>query len=75
MDKAHRVSTTARGQLSYPYLFERRPGELWIIPGFFFARSGQNPCPANEVSRAYNLKMKHYLLYFHNTHTKLRKRK
>ena len=24
------------GQLSYPYLFERRPGELWIIAGFAF---------------------------------------
>ncbi|NOX54250.1 MAG: exo-alpha-sialidase [Planctomycetes bacterium] len=27
------------GQLSYPYVFERRPGELWIIAGFAFRKS------------------------------------
>ena len=24
------------GQLSYPYIFERRPGELWVVAGFAF---------------------------------------
>ncbi len=33
------------GQLSYPYLFERRPGELWIIPGFAFKKMWEEPFP------------------------------
>ena len=33
------------GQLSYPYLFERRPGEIWIIAGFAFRSGWQNPLP------------------------------
>jgi len=33
------------GQLSYPYLFERRPGELWIIPGFSFCKEWSEPLP------------------------------
>ena len=31
------------GQLSYPYLFERRPGELWIIVGFAFRKGWKEP--------------------------------
>ncbi|HID05716.1 MAG TPA: exo-alpha-sialidase [Armatimonadetes bacterium] len=33
------------GQLSYPYLFERRPGELWIIAGFAFRKRWKEPLP------------------------------
>ncbi len=33
------------GQLSYPYLFERRPGELWVIAGFAFKKGWQEPLP------------------------------
>jgi Neuraminidase (sialidase) len=34
-----------RGQLSYPYLFERRPGEIWVIAGFAFRKGWQEPLP------------------------------
>lgn len=33
------------GQLSYPYLFERRPGEIWVIAGFAFRKVWQDPLP------------------------------
>lgn len=33
------------GQLSYPYLFERRPGELWVIAGFAFKSGWKEPVP------------------------------
>ncbi|MBC7328299.1 exo-alpha-sialidase [bacterium] len=33
------------GQLSYPYLFEARPGELWVIAGFAFKQGWQDPFP------------------------------
>lgn len=33
------------GQLSYPYVFERRPGELWIMAGFAFRRGWKEPLP------------------------------
>ncbi len=33
------------GQLSYPYLFERRPGELWVIAGFAFQKFWEDPLP------------------------------
>ena len=33
------------GQLSYPYLFERRPGELWVIAGFAFQKYWENALP------------------------------
>ena len=33
------------GQLSYPYLFERRPGELWVIAGFAFRKGWEDPLP------------------------------
>ncbi len=33
------------GQLSYPYLFERRPGEIWVIAGFAFRKGWQDPMP------------------------------
>lgn len=33
------------GQLSYPYLFERRPGELWFNAGFAFRRGWKVPLP------------------------------
>jgi hypothetical protein len=33
------------GQLSYPYLFERRPGEIWVIAGFAFRKGWQEPLP------------------------------
>ena len=31
------------GQLSYPYLFERRSGELWIVAGFAFKKGWEDP--------------------------------
>jgi|GEM_PF-5721652 len=33
------------GQLSYPYVFERRPGELWVIADFAFKKFWQEPWP------------------------------
>ncbi len=33
------------GQLSYPYLFERRPGELWITAGFAFRKGWEDSLP------------------------------
>ncbi|OIO97132.1 MAG: hypothetical protein AUJ92_04275 [Armatimonadetes bacterium CG2_30_59_28] len=33
------------GQLSYPCLFERRPGELWVIAGFAFKSGWKEPLP------------------------------
>lgn len=33
------------GQLSYPYAFERRPGELWVIAGFAFVERWKQPVP------------------------------
>lgn len=33
------------GQLSYPYVFERRAGELWIIAGFAFKKGWEDPLP------------------------------
>lgn len=33
------------GQLSYPYLFERKPGELWVIAGFAFRKNWADPLP------------------------------
>ena len=33
------------GQLSYPYVFERRPGELWVIAGFAFRKGWEDPLP------------------------------
>ena len=31
------------GQISYPYVFERRPGEIWIIAGFAFENGWKDP--------------------------------
>lgn len=31
------------GQLSYPYVFERRPGQLWILAGLAFRQGWQDP--------------------------------
>ena len=33
------------GQLSYPYVFERRPGQLWVLVGFAFRRDWKDPVP------------------------------
>jgi hypothetical protein len=33
------------GQLSYPFLLERRPGELWITAGFAFRHGWEDPLP------------------------------
>jgi hypothetical protein len=38
------VAKQKGGQLSYPYLFEGKDGEIWIIAGFTFA-SGMKPAP------------------------------
>lgn len=36
------IARLTGGQLSYPFFLERRPGELWIIAGFSYAKpSGQ----------------------------------
>jgi len=39
------VAKQRGGQLSYPYLFERRPGELWVIAGFAFQKFWGDPLP------------------------------
>ena len=33
------------GQLSYPFLFERRPGEIWLTAGFAFKNGWEDPLP------------------------------
>ncbi|MER3417242.1 MAG: hypothetical protein C4297_13690 [Gemmataceae bacterium] len=33
------------GQLSYPYLFERQPGEIWIFAGFAYQSGGKPGLP------------------------------
>jgi len=33
------------GQLSYPHIFERRPGEIWINAGFAFQNGWKDPLP------------------------------
>ena len=33
------------GQISYPFLMERRPGELWMIAGFAFKQGWKDPVP------------------------------
>jgi len=33
------------GQLSYPYVLEKRAGELWVIAGFAFKKGWQEPLP------------------------------
>lgn len=33
------------GQLSYPFVFERRPGEIWISAGFAFKKGWEDPLP------------------------------
>lgn len=33
------------GQLSYPYIFEHRPGELWVTAGFAFKKGWSEPLP------------------------------
>lgn len=37
LDRTRGGRTAKGGQLSYPYIFERRPGELWVVAGFAFA--------------------------------------
>jgi hypothetical protein len=39
------VARQKDGQLSYPYVFERRPGELWLMAGFAFRRGWKEPLP------------------------------
>lgn len=39
------------GQLSYPYLFERRPGEIWIVAGFAFEEWWSAPSPLRLTAR------------------------
>ena len=39
------VARQKNGQLSYPYIFERRPGELWLMAGFAFQRGWKEPVP------------------------------
>ena len=39
------IARQTGGQLSYPYIFEHRPGELWIIAGFAFKKGWKEPVP------------------------------
>lgn len=39
------IARQKSGQLSYPYVLERRPGELWVIAGFAFQTGWQAPLP------------------------------
>lgn len=37
------VARQKTGQISYPYFFERRPGELWMVAGFAHKKSWKEP--------------------------------
>ncbi len=39
------IARQAGGQLSYPYVFERHAGELWVIAGFAFEKGWEAPLP------------------------------
>ena len=39
------VARQVGGQLSYPHLLERRPGELWVCAGFAFRKGWEDPHP------------------------------
>ncbi|MCX8066022.1 MAG: glycoside hydrolase [Candidatus Hydrogenedentes bacterium] len=39
------IAKQPNGQLSYPYLFEYAPGEIWIIAGFAFRKMWEDPEP------------------------------
>ena len=39
------IARQRSGQLSYPYVFERRPGEIWVTVGFAFKKGWQEPLP------------------------------
>jgi hypothetical protein len=44
-DKPIVIARQKGGQLSYPYVLERRPGELWVIAGFAFKKGWQESVP------------------------------
>jgi hypothetical protein len=39
------IARQPNGQLSYPCVFERRPGELWLMAGFAFRKGWKQPIP------------------------------
>jgi hypothetical protein len=39
------VARQKNGQLSYPYIFERHPGELWLMAGFAFQQGRKAAVP------------------------------
>ena len=40
------IARLVGGQLSYPQVFDRRPGEVWMIPGFAARKwFNEDPCP------------------------------
>ena len=39
------IASEKGGQLSYPYMHERRPGELWITVGFSFKKPWEDTVP------------------------------
>ena len=39
------IARQVGGQLSYPFVLERRPGELWITAGFAFRKDWEAPLP------------------------------
>lgn len=43
------VAREPGAQLAYPYLFERRPGEVWVLTRYTFDRDGR-PAPPVSVS-------------------------
>jgi hypothetical protein len=43
------------GQLSYPHVFERRPGEVWVTAGFAFRKGWQEPLPLRLTMREQDL--------------------
>ncbi|MDD4870916.1 MAG: sialidase family protein [Kiritimatiellae bacterium] len=45
------IARQKKGQLSYPYLFERRPGELWLMAGFAFKQGWKEPFPLRLCAR------------------------
>lgn len=39
------IARQTGGHISYPHVFERRPGEVWIGAGFAFLKGWENPVP------------------------------
>ena len=54
------IARQEKGQLGYPCLFERRPGELWVTAGEVFTKAPETPLPLrlkiNEAELLHRIK-------------------